>query len=140
MTATQEAAMDDEKKPITEAFADTVKSIIDTSAAAAMRALTPDPTPDTNEAQEYREVQGHTDAAATPAPLFPKKKRTAPKRANKRVAAQKTLAKKASKKAAKKSKKSAKAAPKKSAKKAPKKAAKKASKKASKKSKKKSKR
>jgi hypothetical protein len=103
--------MDDEKKPLTEVFADTIKGIVDKGAEAAMRALNPEPIQDTKDSEQ------HTDAAATPAPLFPKKKRSNPKRINKRVAAKKesstkkakkkTFAKKTSRKSAKKASKKA---------------------------------
>ncbi|MCK1337691.1 hypothetical protein IVB38_17065 [Bradyrhizobium sp. 38] len=112
------------KKSIVDRISDTVTEIVDTASAA----LKPDPEAVAATTNEQVCIPEATDAAATPAPLFARKKRgPAPMRANKRVAA--AMAKKRtsrSQNTAEQSKKAAKkAAPKKPAKRAPTKTAKK---------------
>jgi hypothetical protein len=128
------------KKSIVDRISDTVTEIVDTASAAAAAALKPDPEAVAATTNEQVYIPEATDAAATPAPLFARKKRgPAPMRANKRVAAaraKKTTSR--SQNATEQSKKAAKkAAPKKSAKRAPTRTAKKVTlKKAAKKGKK----
>jgi hypothetical protein len=108
------------KKSIVERISDTVTEIVDTASAAAAAVAA------TRNEQVY--IPEATDAAATPAPLFTRKKRGSPPlRANKRVAAAraKNTASRSQKAANPPKKAPKKAAPKKSAKRAPEKTAKK---------------
>ncbi|MCK1574561.1 hypothetical protein [Bradyrhizobium sp. 174] len=76
------------KKSIVDRISDTVTEIVDTASAAAAAALKPDPEAVAATTKEQVYIPEATDAAATPAPLFARKKRgPAPMRANKRVAA-----------------------------------------------------
>jgi hypothetical protein len=131
--------MDDEKKPITERIARTVKGIVDSTTETAMQAFEPsepDPHQVAGEANEQVYIPEATDAAATPAPLVPAEptepaRRVTKKRVVKKASKQVAKAKKAAvaKKAAKKPvKKSSKKASKKTAKKAASKKATKATK------------
>lgn len=116
------------KKSIVERISDTVTEIVDTASAAAAAALKPDPEALAATTNEQVYIPEATDAAATPAPLFTRKKRGPPPlRANKRVAAAraKNTASRSQKAANAPKKAAKKAAPKKSAKRAPEKTAKK---------------
>ncbi|MGY4370536.1 hypothetical protein ACVW1A_006601 [Bradyrhizobium sp. LB1.3] len=120
------------KKSIVDRISDTVTEIVDTASAAAAKALNPDREAVAATTNEQVYMPEATDAAATPDPLFTRKKRgPGPMRANKRVAAaraKKTASrpKKAAEQDAKPPKKAAKqTAPKRSAKRAPTKTAKK---------------
>jgi hypothetical protein len=116
--------MDDNKKSVIEKMADKVNdavaNIVNTAAAAAMKAMEPESNPErvagtTNEQVYIPEV---TDAAAVPAPLFAtpaKKKRALPKTTSIKAAAPKKSARKSTK--TKTAKKTATKASKKAAKK-----------------------
>ena len=106
-----------------------IERVAKTKKRPAKKALSPDPERVAGTTNEQVYIPEATDAAATPAPLFPARKQersASPATANKRVAKAKKAAPKTSKKNVKKStKKTAKKAKKTTAKKtAPKKAAK----------------
>ncbi|MCK1284688.1 hypothetical protein IVB41_12250 [Bradyrhizobium sp. 44] len=112
------------EKSIVDRISDTVTEIVDTASAAAAAALKPDPEAVAATTNEQVYIPEAIDAAATPAPLFARKKRgPAPMRANKRVAA--ARAKKTASRSQRAAKQPQKAAQKKSAKRAPSKTAKK---------------
>jgi hypothetical protein len=120
--------MDDEKKTVTERFTDVVKSLVDTASNAAKDALKPDPENVAATSNERVYIPEGTDAAATPVPLFARRKKRGFAPVNKPTAKSKKAAPKRAKKSAKKtagkaSKKTKKAAAKKTAKKISKKKA-----------------
>ena len=108
--------MDDkEEKTIVEKISDAVKSVVDTAAAGAMKAMQaePDPAQVAGATNEQVYIPEAPDAAAMPAPLIlskpvAKKKPTSPAKLTAaktppKKAAAKTSSKKAAKKTAKKS-------------------------------------
>jgi len=111
--------------PHNESGAD-IERAASTKKRPAKKAPSPNPERVARTANKQVYIPEATDAVATPAPLFPKKRNAAPARANKRVA-------KAKRAPPKKAKKSAKKAAKKTPKNAKKTTAKKTAKKASKK-------
>jgi hypothetical protein len=90
--------MNDEKKPITEQIAETIKSVVDSTSAAAMQALKP------AEPQKGGDVYvpEATDAAAAPPPLVPAKRKKSAQRATETRAIGKKAKKVAPKKTTKK--------------------------------------
>lgn len=110
--------------PHNESGAD-IERAASTKKRPAKKAPSPDPERVAGTPNEQVYIPEATDAAATPAPLFPKKRSAAPARANKRVAKAKRAPPKKSKKSAKKAAKNPPKAKKTTAKKTTKKASKK---------------